>query len=94
MLRLFNEDKVEPSSTLMIVHSLDSKKDLFRLADDNKEILEPEVPYLIITNALLYLIQSTRLDILVIVNLLAIRQHAATELALKIFSITLLVRWI
>ena len=46
MLRLFNEDKVRPSSTSTIVHSLDSKKDPFRLADDNEEILEPEVPYL------------------------------------------------
>lgn len=79
MLRLFNEDKVEPSSTPMIVHSLDSKKDLFRLADDNKEILEPAVPYLNITNALLYLIQNTRLDILVIVNLLAIYSFALTR---------------
>ena len=72
MLKFFNKDKVKPSSKPMIVHSLDSMKDMFRLADDNKEILEPEVPYLNITNALLYLIQSTRLDIVVIVNLLAI----------------------
>ena len=79
MLRLFNEDKVDPSSTPMIVHSLNSKKDLFHLADDNKEILEPAVPYLNITNALLYLIQSTRLDILVIVNLLAIYSFAQTR---------------
>jgi hypothetical protein len=63
-------DKVEPSSTHMIVYSLGSKKDSFRLADDNKEKLEPEVPYLNITSALLYLIQSTRQDILVIMNLL------------------------
>jgi hypothetical protein len=49
MLRLFNEDKIEPSSKPMIVLSLDYKKDSFRLADDNNEILEPEVPYLNIT---------------------------------------------
>ena len=79
MLKLFIENKIEPSSTLMIVHSLDSKKDLFHLTDDNKEILELEVPYLNITNALLYLIQSTRLDILVIVNLLAIYSFAQTR---------------
>ena len=70
MLRFFNKDKVKPSSTHMIVHSLDYKKGSFRLADNNNEILEPEVPYLNITSVLLYLTQSTRLDILVIVNLL------------------------
>ena len=79
MLRLFNEDKVEPSSTPMIVHSLDYKKDSFHLADDNNEILEPEVPYLNITSVLLYLTQSTRLDILVILNLLVRYRSALTR---------------
>lgn len=83
MLRRFNEDKPKPSSTLMIVHSLDPKKDKFRLADDNEEIWEPEVSYMSTINPLLYLSQYTRLNISFIINLLArySSEHAATKFA-------------
>lgn len=79
MLRRFNEDKAKPSSTPMIVRSLDPKKDLFRPADDNEEILAPEVPYLSAIGALLYLAQCTRPDISFAVNLLARCSSAPTR---------------
>ncbi|KAB2617089.1 inosine-5'-monophosphate dehydrogenase 2-like [Pyrus ussuriensis x Pyrus communis] len=46
VLRRFNEDKAKPSSTPMVIRSLDAKQDTFRLNKDDEEILEPEVPYL------------------------------------------------
>ncbi|XP_070676241.1 uncharacterized mitochondrial protein AtMg00810-like [Malus domestica] len=46
VLRGFNEDKVKPSGTSMVVHSLDTKQDPFRLKEDDEEILEPKAPYL------------------------------------------------
>ena len=55
MLHRFNEDKAKPSSTPMVVRTLDAKRDLFRPKKDEEEILEPEVPYLSATGALLYL---------------------------------------
>jgi len=55
VLRLFNEDKVKHSSTLMIVHTLDATRDSFRPKEDEKEVLEPEVPYLSAIGTLLYL---------------------------------------
>ena len=55
VLRRFNEDKAKPSSTPMIVRSLDAKRDPFRPKKEDEEILEPEVPYLSAMDALLYL---------------------------------------
>ena len=69
MLRNF--DKVKPSSTPMIVLSLDPEKDPFRLKDDDEDVLEAEVPYLSTISALLYLAQCTGLNISFAVNLLA-----------------------
>ena len=46
VLRRFNEDKVKPSSTPMVVRTLDAKRDPFRPKKDEEEILEPKVPYL------------------------------------------------
>ena len=43
MLRHF--DKVKPSSTPMIVHSLDPEKDPLHLKDDGEDVLEAEVSY-------------------------------------------------
>ena len=45
MLRDF--DKVKPSSTPMIVHSLDPEKDPLRRKDDDEDVLEAKVPYLV-----------------------------------------------
>ncbi|KAB2604828.1 hypothetical protein D8674_037115 [Pyrus ussuriensis x Pyrus communis] len=59
----FNEDKVKPSSTSMVVGTLDSKRDPFCPNEDKEEILEPEVPYVSAIRALLYLAQCTRPDI-------------------------------
>ena len=55
VLRRFNEDKAKPSSTPMVVRTLDVKRDPFRPKEDEEEILEPEVPYLSAIGALLYL---------------------------------------
>ena len=45
MLRHF--DKVKPSSTPMIVRSLDPEKDPLRRKDDDEDVLEEKVPYLV-----------------------------------------------
>ncbi|KAM2554132.1 hypothetical protein TB2_018287 [Malus domestica] len=45
LLRHFNEDKVKPSSTLMVVQILDAKRYPFNPKKDEEEILDPEVPY-------------------------------------------------
>ncbi|KAM2891373.1 hypothetical protein COP2_009680 [Malus domestica] len=71
VFRHFNEDTSKPSSTPMVIRTLDAKQDPFRPNEDEEEILEPEVPYLSAIEALLYLAQCTRLDISFAVNLLA-----------------------
>ena len=68
--------KVKLSSTLMIVRSLEGP---YHPADDDEEILEPEVPYLSIISALLYLTKCTRLDISFTVNLLARYSYTPTR---------------
>ncbi|PRQ37123.1 hypothetical protein RchiOBHm_Chr4g0399091 [Rosa chinensis] len=40
-------DKVKPSSTPMIVRSLDPEKDPLRRKDDDEDVLEAKVPYLV-----------------------------------------------
>ncbi|KAM1093338.1 hypothetical protein ACFX2B_008348 [Malus domestica] len=79
LLRHFNEDKVKPSITPMVVRSLYAKRDPFHLMEDDEEILEPEVPYLSAIGALLYLAQCTKLDISFSVNLLARYSNAPTH---------------
>ena len=46
-------------------------KDLFRPKEENEELLSPEVPYLSVICALMYLANYTRPDIAFSVNLLA-----------------------
>lgn len=46
VLKYFYMDKTHHLSTLMVVLSLDVKKDPFRSREDDEEILSPEVPYL------------------------------------------------
>ena len=48
-------DKSHPISTPMVCRFLDVDKDPFRPAEDNEEILGPEVPYLSAIGALMYL---------------------------------------
>ncbi|KAM2105824.1 hypothetical protein ACFX1R_016287 [Malus domestica] len=79
VLRRFNENKTKPSSTLMVVQTLDAKRNPFRPNEDEEEILEPKVPYLSTTRALLYLAQWTRPDISFLVNLLARYSNAFTR---------------
>ncbi|KAM2762638.1 hypothetical protein PS2_014340 [Malus domestica] len=80
VLRRFNEDKARPSSTPMVVRTLDAKRDPFHPKEDEEEILEPEVPYLSAIGALLYLVQCTRPDISFVVNLLARYNNAPTRI--------------
>ena len=91
VLRCFNEDKAKPSSTPMVVRTLDAKRDPFRPKEDEEEILEPEVPYLSAIGALLYLAQCTRPDISFTMNLLARYNNAPTRRhwnGIKTFSAT------
>ncbi|XP_068328134.1 secreted RxLR effector protein 161-like [Pyrus communis] len=59
--------------------TLDAKRDPFHPNDDEEEILEPKVPYLSAIGALLYLAQCTKLDISLVVNLLARYNNAPTH---------------
>ena len=72
-------DKAHPLSSLMIVRSLDAKKDLFHPKEENEALLGPEVPYLSAIGALLYLARCTRQDIAFSVNLLARFSSAPTR---------------
>ena len=47
-LKRFYMDKTHPLNIPMQVHSLDVKKDIFRLQDDNDEFLGLEVPYILV----------------------------------------------
>jgi hypothetical protein len=81
MLKHFNMDKTHPLSTLMVVRSLDVKKDPYRPRKNNEKVFGSEVPYLSAIGALMYLNNNTRLDIIFSVNVLAryssdpIRRH-------------------
>jgi len=46
VLRRFSEDKVKPSNTPMVVHTLDVARDTFHSKEDEEEALEPEISYL------------------------------------------------
>ncbi|PHU10544.1 hypothetical protein BC332_22404 [Capsicum chinense] len=54
----------------MVVRSLDVNKDPFRPQQKNEELLGPEIPYLSVIGALMYLANTTRPDIAFSVNLL------------------------
>lgn len=72
-------DKSYPSKTPMVVRSLDMEKDPFRPRDEDEEVLGPEVPYLSVIGALMYLANQTRPDIAFAVNLLARHSAAPTK---------------
>jgi len=71
VLKHFYMDNAYPLSTLIIVWSFDTNKDLFRPLEKDEEILGLKVPYLSATGALIYLANCSRLDIAFAVNLLA-----------------------
>ena len=52
-------DKGHPLSSPMVVRSLDVKKDPFRPCEKGEELLGPEVPYLSVIGALMYLANCT-----------------------------------
>ncbi|XP_070035628.1 secreted RxLR effector protein 161-like [Nicotiana tomentosiformis] len=72
-------DKAHPLSTPMVVRSLEMNKDLFRPPEEDKELLDPEVPYLSAIGALMYLANATRSDIAFSVNLLARYNYSPTR---------------
>jgi hypothetical protein len=72
-------DKAHPLSTLMVVRSLDVKKNPFRPREDNKELLDPKVPYLNAIGTLMYLVNNMRPDITFFVNLLARYSSSPTQ---------------
>nr|CAN73887.1 hypothetical protein VITISV_021076 [Vitis vinifera] len=63
----------------MIIRSLDVKKDPLRPCEKNEELFGPEVPYLSVIGALMYLDNCTRPDIAFSVNLLARYSSAPTR---------------
>ena len=71
-------DKTHPLSSPMVVCSLDVKNDLFHPCENCEKLLGPEVPYLSIICALMYLANCTRLDIAFSVNPLASRSNPKT----------------
>jgi hypothetical protein len=79
VLKHFYMEKAHPLSTLMVVRSLDVKKDHFRPQEDGEEILGLEVPYLIAIGALIYFANCTQPDVAFSVNLLTIYSSAPTR---------------
>ena len=79
VLKQFYMDKAHPLSTLMVVRSLDDKKDSFQPQEDNEKTLGPEESYLSAIGALMYLANYIRPDIAFAVNLLARYSFAQTR---------------
>ena len=71
ILKRFYKDKLHLLSSLMVVHSLDVKIDLFHPCEKGEELLGPKVPYLSEICTIMYLANCTRPDIAFFVNLLA-----------------------
>ena len=63
-------DKSHPLSSLMIVHSLEMKNDIFYPKEDNEELFGPEVPYYSVIGALMNFGNYIRPYIALFVNLL------------------------
>ena len=78
VMKYFHMDKAHPLSSLMVVRSLDVKKDHFRPKEDDEDTLGLEVPYLNPIGVLMYLTNCTRTDIAFSVNLLARYSSAPT----------------
>ena len=70
ILEKFNMDKSYPNKTPMVVRSLEIGKDPFRPRDIGEKMLGPEIPYLSVIGALMYLANYTRPDITFAVNIL------------------------
>ena len=72
-------DKSHPLSSLMIVYSLEVKNDLLCPKEDNEELLGLEVPYYNVSGVLINLANYTRLDIVLLVNLLVRSNSTPTQ---------------
>ena len=72
-------DKSHPLSSLMIVHSLEMKKDRFYPKEDNEELLSPKTPYYSVNGVLMNLANYTWLDIVLLANLLVRYSFAPTQ---------------
>ena len=72
-------DKSHPLNSLMIVHSLEVKKDLFGSKEDNEKLLGLEIPYYNIIGAPLNLANYTRSNIVFFVNLLVRYSSTPTQ---------------
>ena len=59
--------------------SFRSRNDIFRPCEDNEEVLGPEIPYLSAIEALMYLANCTRPDIVFATNLLARYKSSPTR---------------
>jgi hypothetical protein len=75
VLEKFNIDKSYSTKIPMVVRSIDIEKGPFRPSDEGEEVLGPQVPYLSVVGALMYLANSTSPVIAFVVNLLA--RHSA-----------------
>jgi len=71
VLKRFSMNKANSLSTLIVVRSLNVKKNPFRPREDNKEVLSLEVPCLSAIGTLMYLANCTQPDITFATNLLA-----------------------
>ena len=72
-------DKSHPLSSLMIVHSLEMKKDLFYPKEDNEELLSPKTPNYSVNGVLMNLANYTWLDIVLLANLLVRYSSTPTQ---------------
>ena len=91
-MKHFHIIKLHPLSSLMIVHLLEVKNDLFCFKEDNEELLSPEVPYYSVISALRYLANYTRPNITLFVNLQDIVLHQLIDIGIK--SIMYLITWV
>ena len=71
ILKRFYMDKVHHLTSPIVVWSLDVKNDPFRPCEKYEELLGIEVPYISVVGALIYLSNSTCLNIVFSINLLA-----------------------
>ena len=79
VLKHFYMYKAQSLSSLMVVRSLDVKKDSFRHWEKDEELLGLEVPYLSVIGALMYLANCIRPNIAFFVNSLARYSFAPTR---------------
>jgi len=76
-------DKTNPLSIPMVNRSLNLENDPFRLCEDNKEFLGPEIPYISAIGGLMYLANCTRPYIAFAINLLA-RYNSSPDMSLPL----------